>query len=256
MLDPGTCLGTSGNLTCGNLCLLCEFLCKGDLEPFLGCKGWQDHTTEDGLDGCPVRAWWHPVYLGKEVGSSQDIVQVGVLRSRTVVAMRCLVEVVPHSQGLPALPRAGKTAWLCPKVEVEEPLLLWPQSMCRLSTAVPSLTGGQGHTQPRTWQPCTGCGRWSTTTVFPVTPAQAWLSLCPYHYCVRPCTHIVRVECQWMGTAPVPCPEGDTRTGFLAQGEKSQAQECVPLAAVTWPVEGRGCRGCQPYGAGLTCSGG
>lgn len=50
-----------------------------------------------------------------------------------------LAEVVPHSQGLPALPQAGRTAWLCPRVEVEEPLLLlllWPQSMSKLSPAV------------------------------------------------------------------------------------------------------------------------
>lgn len=96
--------------------------------------------------------------------------------------------------------------------------------------------------------------------VVPVCPAQAWFSLCPYHSHMRPhsspCTHIVRVECQWMGTDPVPCPEGDTRAGFLAQGEKSQAQECVPLAAARWLVEGQACRGCQPCGAGLTCSGG
>lgn len=68
-----------GNLTCRNLCLLCQFLCEGDLEPFLRCKGWQNHITEDGLDGHPVPAWWHPVCLGKEVGSGHNIIQVGVL---------------------------------------------------------------------------------------------------------------------------------------------------------------------------------
>lgn len=37
-----------------------------------------------------------------------------------------------------------------------------------------------------------------------------------------PCTHIADVERQWVGTPPVPRPEGHTGAGFLPQGKPSQ----------------------------------
>lgn len=77
-------------------------LCKGDLEPFLGHEGWQDHTAEDGLGSCPVATWWHFVYLGKEVGSSQDVLQVGVLRGRAGAMGHRVTS--SREQRLPVLP--------------------------------------------------------------------------------------------------------------------------------------------------------
>ena len=136
----------------------------------------------------------------------------------------------PSSWGGPRA-HVAKGCPLCPEVEMEVPLLLLllQQNMRGLSPAVPWPTGGQGQTQPRTWQPQTGCGRWSMTMVrHPPYPwhrlgsssARTVPSGGPHG---SPRTHVVGVERQWMGTTPVPCPEGDTGAGFLAQGEQSQA---------------------------------
>lgn len=116
-------------------------------------------------------------------------------------------------------------------------LLLHIEHAWAVPSSAPADSGGQGPTHPWTGQPWTGCGRWTTTTVWhlpypgigwalpPPTPSPAWHPVAP------PRTHVVGVEHQRMGTAPVPCPKGDARAGFLAQGEQSQAQGRVPLAA-------------------------
>lgn len=81
-----------GSLTCRPLRLLL-LLCEGDLEPLLWREGWQDHGTEDGLDRCPVMAGRHLVCLGKEVGSGQDVRQVGVLQGRVGAVGRLATQV-------------------------------------------------------------------------------------------------------------------------------------------------------------------
>lgn len=143
----------------------------------------------------------------------------------------------PHGQRLPALPLLHSAAWLCPEVEMEVPLLLQPQSTHGLFPKMPSLTRRQRQTQPKAWQPQVGCGRGSTTTVRHALYPQHRLSCAPARAVPSrdptacPCTHIVGVEYQWMGTGLIPCPEGDTRPHFLAQGEQSQALGCCSRAA-------------------------
>ena len=94
-------------------------------------------------------------------------------------------------------------------------LLLLQRSTRRLLPAVPWLTAGQEPGQPRT-----GCGRRSTSygpaSTGPLAqPALSLVGTPP------PSTHIFGVKHQRMGTAPVPCPEGDTGAGFLAEGGQS-----------------------------------
>lgn len=99
------------------------------------------------------------------------------------------------------------------------------KSTCALFPAVPLLTRGHGQT---------GSPRQAVTIWHPLYPGTgSALPLLALSLLGDPtallCTHIFRVECQWMGTAPVPRPEGDTRAGFLAQGRaESGSRMCPP----------------------------
>lgn len=88
-------------------------------------------------------------------------------------------------------------------------LLLLQQGMCDPSPAVPWPT--------RLWQVEHDYG------LAPTVPSTGSSLPLPVGSMALPCTHIVGVKHQRMGAAPVPCPEGDTRAGFLAQREQSQA---------------------------------
>lgn len=245
---PRERLRRAGSLTCRRLHLL-PLLCEGDLEPFLGRIGRQDHAVEDGLGGRPVAAWWHLVHLGKEVGSSQDVLQVGVLWEQSAQAAR-----VVHK---PTWPKdahfAPRWRWRC----------LSSSSCSRAHVGCPQQCSGQlgdvDRPSPGPGSPGQAvAGGARLQSGIHCTPGTgSALPLPALSPAALPCTHIVGVECQRMGTAPVPCPEGDTRAGFLPQGEQSQARGHRPPQLQRGDQQrGEDAGGASPMGAGLTCSGG